>query len=384
MKGSNASQIKRGRGRVNYSRFGYFFVAPFFIAYFIFSLYPLLTTFYYSITQYVKIGVGEYVGPNFYLTAAAKETMGKGVIPASDFWSNLGNVDIFRNFTEIFKADGVHHEAVFSSFLNTVVIWIINFIPQMLLALLLAAWFTNTRARVRGQGVYKFFIYLPNIITAASIALLFKSLFGHSGPVNLIREWWNDAQFSMGWISEAEHASFEKINYISQGWPARLIISFINFWMWYGHTMIVLIAGILGISPSLYEAAAIDGANNRQTFFKVTLPLLKPIMTYSLITSLIGGLQMFDIPRLINIRGEFAITTYDMNRTIVYLISERVGGAQPDYGTSAAIAVLLFAVTAVFGSLIFFMMRDKDEIAQRKKEKATMKAYKKAQKGGVN
>lgn len=363
----SGSKIKRGRGQVNYSRFGYIFAAPFFIAYFVFSLYPLLTTFYYSVTQYIKMGVGEYLGPNFYLKDGS-------TVPASDFFSNIGNIDLFHNFTDILKADGANHKPVFDAFINTSVMWIINFIPQMLLALLLAAWFTNTRLRVRGQGAYKFFIYLPNIITASALALLFKTLFGFSGPVNILRES----------IASAGGRSFEAVNYIGKPWAARLIIAFINFWMWYGHTMIVLIAGILGISPSLYEAAQIDGANSRQIFYKVTLPLLKPIMTYSLITSLIGGLQMFDIPRLINIRGEFGMEVYEFNRTIVYLISERVGGAMPNYGMSAAIAVLLFIVTGVFGLIVFYMMRDKDEIAQQKKEKAAIKAYKKSLKGGAN
>lgn len=376
MKG-NAPQIKRGRGRVNYSRYGYFFVAPFFIAYFVFSLYPLLTTFYYSATRYFKVGVGEYLGPDFYLKDGS-------TVKSADFFANFGNIDLFRNFKDIFDPASANSQAVIGSFRNTTIMWLINFFPQMLLALLLAAWFTNARLRVRGQGAYKFFIYLPNIITAASIAMLFKTLFGHSGPVNLIREWWNNVQFDAGWITKAEYDAFEKINFIREGWPSRLIIAFINFWMWYGHTMIVLIAGILGISPSLYEAAQIDGANNTQIFYKITLPLLKPMLTYTLITSLIGGLQMFDIPKLISMRAEAGLEAFNMNQTVVYLISERVSTIMPDYGMASAIAILLFAVTAVFGAMIFFMMRDKDEIAQRKKEKAAIKAYKKSLRGGVN
>ena len=73
---------------------------------------------------------------------------------------------------------------------------------------------------------------------------------------------------------------------------------FIQTWMWFGNTMIMLMSGIMGINPSLFEAASIDGASSGQVFRKITLPLLSPIMVYTLVTSMIGGLQMFDIPYL--------------------------------------------------------------------------------------
>ena len=90
----------------------------------------------------------------------------------------------------------------------------------------------------------------------------------------------------------------EGFNFYLNNWSARLLVSFIQFWMWFGNTMVILIAGILGVDPSLYEAAELDGASRVRQFFSITLPLIKPIMLYTLITSLVGGLQIFNIPYL--------------------------------------------------------------------------------------
>ena len=78
---------------------------------------------------------------------------------------------------------------------------------------------------------------------------------------------------------------------------ARWIIAFIQFWMWYGYTMIILISGVLGINPEIFEAAEIDGANDRQVFWQITIPNIRTILTYTLITSMIGGLNMYDMSR---------------------------------------------------------------------------------------
>lgn len=88
-------------------------------------------------------------------------------------------------------------------------------------------------------------------------------------------------------------------NFLEDEWSIRLLIAFINFIMWTGNTTILLMAGIMGIDPALYEASSIDGASAGQQFKKITLPMLKPIMLYVMVTSMIGGLQMFDIPNLL-------------------------------------------------------------------------------------
>ena len=136
--------------------------------------------------------------------------------------------------------------------------------------------------------------------------------------------------------------------------------------------MIVLIAGMLGISPSLFEAAEVDGASPNQIFTRITLPLLKPILLYTLITSLIGGMQMYDIPQMMQMQGSPAKT---MTMTVTMYIMELVYTGTKDYGRGAAVSVLLFLVTAVLSIILFYVMRDRSAARERK---AVRKARKEA------
>jgi multiple sugar transport system permease protein len=235
------------------------------------------------------------------------------------------------------------------------IIWIFNFIPQMLVALLLTAWFTNRHLKIRAQGVYKVLIYMPNIITAATIALLFYSLFGYpKGPIN-------DLLLKLGIIDSPA-------NFHLQKWTARGVVAFIQFWMWYGHTMIILIAGVMGINPTLFEAAEIDGASATQIFFRVTLPRLKTILLYSLITSMIGGLQMYDIPRLFLLGGPDNATL----TTTVYIHNQAFSGSYL-YNRAAAASIILFTIIAILSAILFYVMRDRDAVRLRKRERALRK-----------
>jgi multiple sugar transport system permease protein len=158
---------------------------------------------------------------------------------------------------------------------------------------------------------------------------------------------------------------------------------FIQTWLWFGNTMIMLMSGIMGINPSLFEAADIDGANSRQVFFKVTLPLLQPIMVYTLVTSMIGGLQMFDLPYLYHNGANFS---KNLETVAVYIYYNFNKGTvdQANYGYAGAASIIIFAITAVLGSITFYMNRDKDEIAQKKQRKRAEKQYKaKMKKGGL-
>lgn len=314
---------RAGKG-LNYARYGYLFILPFFVIYFLFQAYPLLNTLYLSLHKYMVTGAGKTVGPSY-----------------------IG----LKNFINVLtKGYAVR------AFRNTSVMWIINFIPQMLLAILLAKWFTDNRMRIRGQGLVKVMVYMPNIITAASISVLFYALAAYpQGPFNSVLA-------SLGIIDKAAYldpgsAATVAIPFLEKGWHTRLIVAFINFWMWYGHTMIVLISGILGISPSMYEAAQVDGASPNQVFRHITLPLLKPILLYTLVTSLIGGMQMYDIPAMMLQQGSPAKA---MTQTTTMYIMELVYDGTHDYGRGAAVSVLLFAITGILSLTLFALMRDRE------------------------
>lgn len=317
------------RKGVSYAKYGYIFCLPFVLAFLFFSLYPTIYT--------AVIGFTDLKG------------MGK-----TDF-NFLENP--FQNFGIILKNPSFQQ-----SVKNTILIWILNFIPQILLALLFTGWFTNHRRKIKGQGFFKVIFYMPNIITAATIAILFNSLFGYPmGPVNDLFE-------KLG-ISDGP------VNFLIQKWTARGIVAFIQFWMWYGYTMIVLISGVLGINPEIFEAAEIDGASSLKRFLYVTLPNLRTILIYTLITSLIGGLQMFDIPKLFLLGGPDNATL----TTSVFIYNQAFSGSYM-YNRAAAASMIMFIIIVALSTIVFYLMRDKYAMKTKKEEKDYIKSLKKAEK----
>lgn len=238
---------------------------------------------------------------------------------------------------------------------NTVVLWISNFVPQMALALLLTAWFTDSRNKIKGQGLFKILFYMPNIITAATVAILFNALFGYPmGPVN-------DLLTRLNLIDSP-------IYFLVSKTVGRIVVIFIQTWMWYGYTMIILISGVLGISPEIFEAAEVDGANRVQTFFMITLPNIKTIILFTLVTSLIGGLNMFDIPKLFLLGGPDNATL----TTSVFIYNQAFSGSYM-YNRAAAASMIMFLIICVVAAFMFFVLRDKDEAIAKKEQKAQLK-----------
>lgn len=310
------NDVKKSANRkhtIQYDNWGYVFIAPFFVIYIIFSLIPLLTTFIFSLFEYYRVGLLT-VGPTF-----------------------IG----LENFKAIFTAG----DSLGKYFLNTLIMWAMGFVPQIVISLLLAVWFTNTELNLKGQGFFKTVIYMPNLIMAATFAMLFFTLFSPNGPVNgMIRsivDKTNEAAIGV-------QKPMEPIRFFSSTAWTRTLVATMNFLMWYGNTTILLMAGVMGIDNSLFEAARIDGASPSQVFFKVTMPLLLPIFVYVFITSLIGGIQMFDVPQILtNSAGTPDRTTM----TIIMKLNNHL--QSKNYGPAGAISVLLFVVTGVLSGLVY-------------------------------
>ena len=225
---------------------------------------------------------------------------------------------------------------------NTVIIWLGNFLPQIVLALLLTAWFTDRRCKVKGQGVFKVLFYMPNIITAATIAILFGALFAYpTSPMN-------DLFHSLGWAKEP-------IYFLQNKKLAKGVIIFIQTWMWYGYTMVVMISGVLGINPEIFEAAEVDGANRTQTFFYITLPQIKTILLFTLVTSVVGGLNMFDIPKLFLDGGPDNATI----TTSVFIYKQAFAGSYL-YNRAAAASVIMFIIIAIISAIMFRILKEDD------------------------
>ena len=286
---------------VQYNRWGYFFMIPFIVIYLIFQFVPLVDTVYNSFFENYRSGLKQ-VGPNF--------------IGFANYAKIFGNPDLWKYFG------------------NTMIMWICGFIPQIFFSLLLGAWFTDPSLRLKGQRFWKTVIYLPNLIMASAFAMLFFTLFGDSGPINSLL-------LHTGLVSAP-------VKFLSTTATARGLVAFMNFIMWFGNTTILLMAGMMGIDPSLFEAAQVDGATATQIFWKITLPLLRPILVYTMITSLIGGLQMFDVPQILtNGTGDPARNTMTL---IMYLNKHLFS---KNFGLAGALSVFLFIVTGILSMIVF-------------------------------
>ncbi len=304
---------------ISYAKYGYIFSIPFVLAFLVFWLYPIFYTLIIGFTD---------------LKGLVRTDL--HILP-----------DLFGNFKAI-----LNNATFRRSLSNTFLIWIMNFIPQIGFALLLTAWFTNLNFKVRGQGAFKVLFYMPNIMTAATIAILFNVLFGYpKGPVN-------DILIALG-------LSDEPIYFLIRKWTARGVVAYIQFWMWYGNTLIVLIGGVMGINPGLFEAAKIDGATPTQIFFRITLPSLRTILLFTLVTSMVGGLNMFDISKLFLLGGPDNATL----TASVFIYNQAFSGSFL-YNRAAAASMIMFVIILVLSAVLFYILRDKDEVKKNKLERA--------------
>ncbi|MBQ1518489.1 MAG: sugar ABC transporter permease [Ruminococcus sp.] len=340
-----ASAAQRRIKSISYAKYGYLFILPFFLVYFFFQLWPLINTFILSFQDNKD---SHFVGLDNYKTILFA----------------VGNRTA-KNVSKTF----------FMSLKNTVILWVGNFIPQLILSLTLAVWFTEANTKIPAKGFFKVVMYLPNIITAASVAVLFLQLCGEAqnlpGAINLLLH-------KIGIVKELPGEKYDTVKFVTGMWQSRGVVMFIQTWMWFGNTMIMLMSGIQGLNPSLFEAASIDGATGMQTFWKITLPLLSPILAYTLVTSMIGGLQMFDIPYLYH--KDPNKVSNNLKTVAVYIYEYFHDQVDPKMGYAGAASVILFFITLILGCIAFYMTRDKDAIAKKKQNRKKAKQEKFASK----
>ena len=301
------AKVKRGKG-VRYNKWGYIFLIPFVVVYVLFQLIPLFRTFYYSFFENYRSGLTQ-IGPNF--------------IGFGNYAKLLSNPDLWM-YTK-----------------NTLIMWVLGFVPQIIISLLLGAWFSDPSLRLKGQRFFKTVIYLPNLIMASAFALLFFTMFSTNGPVNSIL-------LSLGVLKAP-------IDFLGSVLGTRGLIGFMNFMMWFGNTTIMLMAAVMGVSVEVYEAADLDGCNGIQRFFYITLPMIRPILAYTLITSIIGGLQMFDVPQILtNGQGNPDRTSM----TLIMFLNKHL--FSKNYGMGGALSVFLFIITGVLSLIVFRFNKTND------------------------
>ncbi|MBQ7766324.1 MAG: sugar ABC transporter permease [Lachnospiraceae bacterium] len=306
------SKAKKGKV-VSYNKWGYIFLIPFIVVYVTFQLVPLFNTIYWSFFEYYRDGMTQ-IGPN--------------VVGLS-------------NYIQLFTSTDPNVPTIFDYTWNTLIMWIMGFVPQIIVSLLLGSWFSDNRLRLKCQAFFKTVIYLPNLIMASAMAMLFFTLFSESGPINSML-------MQMGVLDEPFKFLYNTLS-------VRTIVAFMNFLMWFGNTTILLMAGMMGIDASLFEAAEVDGATPTQVFWRITLPLLRPILIYVMITSLIGGLQMFDVPQILtNGTGEPARTSMTL---IMYLNKHLFS---KNYGLGGALSVILFIITGILSMIVYKFSNNND------------------------
>lgn len=292
------------------NRIAYLFVLPFVIVFLVFSVYPVLRTLYLSFTSYKGFGDATWAGLANYIR----------VFKDKFFWKALR---------------------------NTIKIWGVNIILQLGLAFLLTVVFSDIKYKMRGLSVFRAVYYLPNLIAATSVAFLFKTLLD-----------WKYGSFNQLLLTLG--LAKEQVNWLGSTSTAPYVISVIGAWMWFGNSFIMLMAGVQGIPTDYFEAAAIDGAGRWKVFAKITIPLLRPIMLYVFVTSLIGGLQLFDLPFLMN--GVAPNTAGEpsgcLQTAVMYLY--KFGFETHQVGYASAIAYTLFFIILIV-SIIQFKTLGREE-----------------------
>jgi len=294
---------------VKYNKWGYIFLIPFITVYLIFQMIPLITTIYNSFFENYRSGLIQ-VGPNFVGLA---------------------------NFVTIFQNGDIPNY-----FRNTMIMWILGFVPQIVISLLLAAWFADTRLKIKASGFFKTVIYMPNLIMASAFAMLFFTLFSDIGPINSLLQ-------QLGLIDQP-------YKFLSHVGSAMGLVATMNCLMWFGNTTILLMAGMMGIDNSLFEAAQVDGATSTQVFSRITLPLLRPILLFVMITSLIGGLQMFDVPQILT-NGE----GNPMRQTMTMIMYLNKHLYSKNFGLGGAMSVFLFIITGILSLIVFKFSTKKND-----------------------
>ncbi|KRE33934.1 carbohydrate ABC transporter permease [Paenibacillus sp. Soil522] len=281
----------------------YFFLSPYMLFYLAFGLIPMVFSLYVSLTSWNGIGDKTFVGLDNYKYLFN---------PDSYFFKSVGNTLLFVLFT-------LPMQIVFG---------------LIIASLLYSRW-------VKWKGFFQLINFLPYIVTPVAVGLMFNLLFDwQAGFINKIL-------LQLGLIDEG-------IYWLGDPLYARMVIIVMLFWKGFGYTMIFYLAGLANIPKDLNEAAQVDGATGYRTFMSITLPLLKPVTVFIVITGIIGGFQLLEEPMLLlggSGMGSSTAVIGGPDRcclTTVWNMYDTAYGSMTRYGLGAAIAYGLCIIIALF------------------------------------
>jgi len=270
----------------------YLAIAPFFVLFAVFGLYPVLYSLFLSLQRWDGVGPMKFVGlENFAF-----------LLSDSVFWDSIG---------------------------NTLLIWVMSTIPMLALAMLVAL---GLNSSVRHKGVLRVAYFLPNVTSIVAMSLVFGSFFSNEFGV-------------LNWFLGL--VGVDPVQWLNDPWAIRSALSIMIIWRWTGYNAIIFLAGLQALPQEVFEAAKLDGAGPVQTFFRVTLPLMRPMVLFSVVMSAIGGLQIFTESQvLLGNRGGA-----DGGGLTMVLYFYNTAFADNDFGYGAAIAWGIFVVVVVFSVL---------------------------------
>lgn len=296
------------------SRFGYLFCAPYFILYLVFGVFPILFTFAVSFMDWQSINEWSFVG--------------------------------LQNYTNMFSVNYSYLKSIG----NTLVIMVFTVPFDTVCGVLLAYVLQNSR--IKAKGFFRIVNLLPYIISNVALGLLFALMFDYQiGSVNHILTSIGLTDAPIYWLGLPVSTVF--------------VVCLAVFWKWLGYYMVMYVAGFSNVSNDVLEAARIDGANERQLLWRVSLPLIKPTIVFMTITSIIGALQLQEEPMVL-----LASSSNNVNAvggparvalTAGWNIYDTAFGAKKNFGVASAMSVVLFLLIAVFAFSGFRLLTKKGD-----------------------
>lgn len=224
------------------NRWAYLFISPFYFLYAVFGMFPLLYGLWLSLHEWDGISPMKWVGLENYTT-----------LLFDDIW--------------------------WKTIYNTIWLFFGATVPQLTIALLLA--FIINSSYIRGKDILRAAYFMPIVASSVAVSLIFTSLLGaRYGMLNYV----------LGLVG------IPAVDWLGTAAWIKPSIAMVTIWQWTGYTMIIFLAGLQSINQELYEAARVDGAQTRDIFRHITLPLMRPVILFQVILSIIGAMQTFDIP----------------------------------------------------------------------------------------
>ncbi len=283
------------------------FIAPFFIIYGIFNLFPILFSFYISLTKWQGFGPMEFIGLDNYVAL-------------------------------------LQDKAFYRSVLNSFVIVLEAMIPIQLLGLILALLINYGIVRI-GKSYIRNAMFLPYITAPIAIGLIFATLFDQNfGAVNIFLK-------NIGLIEE-------NIDWLHTAALSKPLVALVTIWRYVGYTAVIYLAGLQSISKGVYEAAKVDGASTLKAIIHVILPLLKPILIFQVTNGIIGCLRIFEEPFMLfgDYKGGVDSAAQTMN---MKFLDTAFKAGQSGYG--AATGYLMFVIIMIFTMIYFRIINRKEE-----------------------